>query len=316
MVLDTSYTTRSTSLHESGTPAALPWWDQSYSTESLTLLLVDMSHVARLSHEEETALLARVQQGDQTATSRLIEVHLRLVIHVAKQYTGYLAATGGVLSLDDLIQEGTFGLARALDTFDPQQGAFSTYAVWWIHHAVQRALANQGRTIRLPVHVYTRLSKLAQMQDRMWAEQGCEPDEHALARALHWPLARVRLLLTCRERLVSLDMPATAHQDSPLRECLPDLATPVPDEQVCTDLDTHERARRIRAALACLTPRERQVIVSRFGLDDDMPQATGQTLAEIGRHLGVCRERVRQLERRALDKLAKRADLAALLTRS
>jgi RNA polymerase sigma factor (sigma-70 family) len=240
--------------------------------------------------------------AEREARTHLIEANLRLVAFVAQRYQGH------GLPLADLNQEGFFGLARAAQTFDSAQGAFSTYAVPWIQQAIRRAIDNTSRTIRLPSYVHDQLRALACAQDSLLSEQGHEPSIRELANMLGLPVSRVRLLLAHQHRLLSLDYPVSGHPDLFLAEQVAEESTP--DVTLVEQERTHERIARVQAALSCLTVRERRVIALLFGLDGESGQ---HDCAQIGRILGISRERVRQLKVRAMSKLQGRADLAALI---
>jgi RNA polymerase primary sigma factor len=257
--------------------------------DSLTLFMNELGRYPLLTAAEEVELAKRVERGDVQAKERMINSNLRLVVHVAHRYTGH-----GV-SLGDLVQEGCIGLNRAVEKFDWRKGfKFSTYATWWIRQACQRAIANQSRTIRIPVHVDERKKKLARVRQRFEVTHGREPTLAELAEAAELPLQHAQEAMEAVEASVSLNQPI-GNDDGELGELVTDTES-VDPEAVAVDA---LRSLAVRQALAKLPERERRIIELRFGLDGET-----QTLEAIGHELGITRERVRQLERVAFSKLA------------
>ncbi len=270
--------------------------DQSYaaqgaaqSQDPLKLYVRSIGGGPLLTREEERELARRKDAGDEEAKRRLIESNLRLVMSITRHYTN-----SGVPLLD-LIQEGNLGLIRAVEKFDYRMGyKLSTYATWWIRQAVTRALADQGRTIRLPVHVADRVRRLLRARRHLAQKLSREPTEQELAQEAGLPEAKIRDLLELVEDPVSLETPV-GDGESLYGDLIEDVHSDQPDETTAQRL----RATEVARALARLNPRMRHVLALRFGLDGEKPQ----TLEEVGRGLGITRERVRQLESRALREL-------------
>ena len=267
------------------------------TADSLGLFLSEIGRHPLLTAAEEVELAKRVERGDLEAKNRMITSNLRLVVSVARRYQGH------GLPLGDLIQEGIIGLVRAVEKFDWRKGfKFSTYAVWWIRQAVQRAVANQSRTIRIPVHVNERRQKLGRARRELVARLGREPTEEELAEAAELPLAHVHDALEAAQALAILDQPVGDGDGASLGDLFA-------AEQAAPDEEADEMLRRqaVRDAVDKLPERERMVIELRFGFSgDDGPVS----LEECGRRLGITRERVRQLEQQALMRLADSGDLA------
>jgi RNA polymerase primary sigma factor len=264
--------------------------------DSLGLFLGEIGRYPLLTAAEEVELAKRVERGDLEAKNRMITSNLRLVVSVARRYQGH------GLPLGDLIQEGMIGLVRAVEKFDWRRGfKFSTYAVWWIRQAVQRAVANQSRTIRLPVHVNERRLKLARVERELLAKLNRPPTEEELAEAAGLALEHVREALEAPLASAVLDQPVGDDGGTTVGELFA-------SEQAAPDEEADELLRReaVRQAVATLPERERRVIELRFGLGEDGPVS----LEEIGRRLGLTRERIRQLEHDALARLAESTDLA------
>jgi len=267
------------------------------AADSLGLFLGEIGRYPLLTAAEEVELAKRVERGDLAAKNRMITSNLRLVVSVARRYQGH------GLPLGDLIQEGIIGLVRAVEKFDWRKGfKFSTYAVWWIRQAVQRAVANQSRTIRIPVHVNERRQKLFRARRDLVMKHGREPTEEELAEMSGLPLDHVRDALAAPEAAAILDQPLGDEGGASLGD-LYAAEQPAPEEEA----DELLRREAVRQAVAGLPDRERAVIELRFGLGD----AGGPvSLEEIGRRLGITRERVRQIETEALNRLANLEDLA------
>ena len=240
-----------------------------------------------LTHQEEIDLGRRVREGEQTARSKLIEKNLRLVIPVAKKYRGM------GLPFGDLIQEGNIGLMRAADKFDPEKGfRFSTYATWWIRQAVQRAVADKGRTIRVPVHMGEKIRKMARAYNQLSAELEREPTDEEVAEKLGWDVDRVKEVKSAIPDATSLNQPLSSDEDSS------ELGDLVEDERVSEEAGEVVReleTRRLMESVERLPERQRRVLVRRYGLDGEKPA----TLADLSEELAVSRERVRQLQREA-----------------
>ena len=258
--------------------------------DSLQLFLADVGRHKLLTASEEVTLAKRIEKGDVRAKRIMIESNLRLVVSIAKGYRGL-----GVPFLD-LIQEGTLGLNRAVEKFDWRRGfKFSTYATWWIRQAITRAIADHGRTIRLPVHVIESLNKLEKERKALRSERGTEPTADDLAHRMQMPAAKVRLLLDAQKTPYSLEMKIGEEESTELGDVLPDTSIRSPED---TALDS-DLTNEVERALAPLSDREKDVLRLRYGLGTDREY----TLEEIGRRFSVTRERVRQIESRALQKL-------------
>ena len=259
-------------------------------SETPELLAKYLAHIGQgelLSHEEEIDLSKRAKQGDARARQRLIEKNLRLVVSVAKRYRGY------GLPFEDLIQEGNIGLMKAVEKFDPDRGfRFSTYATWWIRQAVQRAVADKGRTIRVPVHMTEKIRKVSRAISELAVELEREPSEDEIARRLGWDSEEVRLTMSAMPDATSLDQPVSSEDTAS------QLGDFIEDERVSDTPDTVMReieTTQLKEGIERLPERARYVLVRRYGLDDREPA----TLAELGDELDISRERVRQLQREA-----------------
>ncbi|MFR5984304.1 MAG: RNA polymerase sigma factor RpoD [Bacilli bacterium] len=258
--------------------------------DPVRMYLKEIGKISLLSLDEETELSKRIAEGDETAKNRLAESNLRLVISIAKRYVGR-----GMLFLD-LIQEGNIGLMKAVEKFDAEKGyKFSTYATWWIRQAITRAIADQARTIRVPVHMVETINKLSRYQRQLTLELNREPTDEELAKKMGMSPDKVREVIKIAQDPVSLETPIGEEEDSHLGDFVPDESNMSPE-----DFTIHEMLKEeIGDVLLTLTEREEQVLRLRFGLDDGSPK----TLEEVGQMFGVTRERIRQIEAKALRKL-------------
>jgi RNA polymerase primary sigma factor len=260
------------------------------SLDSLRLYLRSIGRVQLLTADREVALAQRIERGDLNAKEEMVEANLRLVVSIAK---GYL---GRGLSFLDLIQEGSLGLIRAVEKFDYRRGyKFSTYATWWIRQAVTRAIADKGRTIRIPVHMVEKLNKVVHVERQLVQELGREPTPEEIARQLECTAREVREILRMAQQPVSLEKPIGEEEESELGDFVEDENAESPFETASTNL----RRENVRKALDALPQREREVIEMRFGLTGARPY----TLEEVGRAFNVTRERIRQIENHTLKKL-------------
>jgi RNA polymerase primary sigma factor len=260
------------------------------SLDSLRLYLRSIGRVALLTAPQEVELARRIERGDMIAKQHMIEANLRLVVSIAK---GYL---GRGLTFLDLIQEGSLGLIRAVEKFDYRRGyKFSTYATWWIRQAVSRAIADKGRTIRIPVHMVEKLNKVVHVERQLVQALGREPTPEEIAFELEIAVHEVRDILRMAQQPVSLEKPVGDEEDSELGDFVEDQATESPFDIASENL----RRSNVRRALAALPQREREVIELRFGLTGRRPL----TLEEVGRAFNVTRERIRQIETHTLKKL-------------
>ena len=258
--------------------------------DPVRMYLKEIGKVPLLSAEEEIEYAKRMEQGDEEAKKRLAEANLRLVVSIAKRYVGR-----GMQFLD-LIQEGNLGLIKAVEKFDYRKGyKFSTYATWWIRQAITRAIADQARTIRIPVHMVETINKLVRVQRQLLQELGREPSPEEIAETMDIPVERVREIQKISQEPVSLETPIGEEEDSHLGDFIQDEHVAVPAEEATFTL-LHEQ---LMEALDTLTEREQQVLRLRFGLDDGKPR----TLEEVGKQFHVTRERIRQIEAKALRKL-------------
>ncbi|MEW6033173.1 MAG: RNA polymerase sigma factor RpoD [Bacillota bacterium] len=258
--------------------------------DPVRMYLKEIGRVPLLTPEEEVALAKRVEAGDEEAKRRLAEANLRLVVSIAKRYVGR-----GMLFLD-LIQEGNLGLIKAVEKFDYRKGyKFSTYATWWIRQAITRAIADQARTIRIPVHMVETINKLIRISRQLLQELGREPTAEEIAREMDMSEDRVREIMKIAQEPVSLETPIGEEEDSHLGDFIPDEDAPAPADAASFMLLKEQ----LEEVLETLTPREEKVLRLRFGLDD----GRARTLEEVGRVFDVTRERIRQIEAKALRKL-------------
>lgn len=258
--------------------------------DHVRMYLKEIGRVPLLSAEEEIDLAERIEKGDEEAKKRLCEANLRLVVSIAKKYVGR-----GMLFLD-LIQEGNLGLIKAVDKFDYTKGyKFSTYATWWIRQAITRAIADQARTIRIPVHMVETINKLVRVSRQLVQELGREPTPEELAKELNMPVDKVREISKISQEPVSLETPIGEEEDSHLGDFIPDEDAPAPSEAASFVLLKEQ----LGAVLETLSEREAKVLRLRFGLDD----GRARTLEEVGKEFDVTRERIRQIEAKALRKL-------------
>ena len=258
--------------------------------DPVRMYLKEIGKVPLLSAEEEIELAKRMENGDQAAKKRLAEANLRLVVSIAKRYVGR-----GMLFLD-LIQEGNLGLIKAVEKFDYTKGyKFSTYATWWIRQAITRAIADQARTIRIPVHMVETINKLIRVSRQLLQELGREPTPEEIAEEMNMPVERVREILKISQEPVSLETPIGEEEDSHLGDFIQDDNVPVPADAAAFTLLKEQ----LVEVLSTLTEREQKVLRLRFGLDD----GRARTLEEVGKEFSVTRERIRQIEAKALRKL-------------
>ena len=258
--------------------------------DPVRMYLKEIGKVPLLSAEEEIELAKRMELGDQEAKKRLAEANLRLVVSIAKRYVGR-----GMLFLD-LIQDGNLGLIKAVEKFDYRKGyKFSTYATWWIRQAITRAIADQARTIRIPVHMVETINKLIRVSRQLLQELGREPTPEEIAAEMNMPVERVREILKISQEPVSLETPIGEEEDSHLGDFIQDDNVPVPADAAAFTLLKEQ----LEEVLGTLTEREQKVLTLRFGLED----GRARTLEEVGREFNVTRERIRQIEAKALRKL-------------
>ncbi len=258
--------------------------------DPVRMYLKEIGEVALLSSEEEVDLAKRMEKGDEDAKKKLCEANLRLVVSIAKKYVGR-----GMLFLD-LIQEGNLGLIKAVEKFDWTKGfKFSTYATWWIRQAITRAIADQARTIRIPVHMVETINKLIRVQRQLLQELGREPIPEEIAKEMDMPVEKVREILKIAQEPVSLETPIGEEEDSHLGDFIPDNDAPAPADAAAFSMLKEQ----LMEVLETLTPREQKVLKLRFGLED----GRARTLEEVGKEFDVTRERIRQIEAKALRKL-------------
>ena len=258
--------------------------------DPVRMYLKEIGKVPLLSAEEEIEYAQRMEEGDEEAKKRLAEANLRLVVSIAKRYVGR-----GMQFLD-LIQEGNLGLIKAVEKFDYRKGyKFSTYATWWIRQAITRAIADQARTIRIPVHMVETINKLVRVQRQLLQELGREPSPEEIAETMDIPVERVREIQKISQEPVSLETPIGEEEDSHLGDFIQDDNVPVPAEAAASTLLKEQ----LVEVLGTLTDREQKVLRLRFGMDD----GRARTLEEVGKEFNVTRERIRQIEAKALRKL-------------
>ncbi len=260
------------------------------SNDSVRMYLSEIGRVPLIDGRKEVELARRIRKGDAAAKQQLAEANLRLVVSIAKKYIGR------GLSFLDLIQEGNIGLFRAVEKFDPERGfKFSTYATWWIRQAITRAIADQARTIRIPVHMVETINKLTHTQRRLVQELGREPTLEELAVEMEMDIKKVAHIQKISQDIISLESPVGSEEDSKLGDFIEDEEAVNPFEATNRQL----RKENVHAMLEFLTPRERKIIEMRFGLRDGI----GHTLEEVGKEFGVTRERIRQIEAKVLQKM-------------
>ncbi len=258
--------------------------------DPIKMYLKDIGKIQLLSSEDEIKLARRIEEGDEQARKELIESNLRLVVSIAKRYIGR------GLQLLDLIQEGNLGLIKAVEKFDYKMGyKFSTYATWWIRQAITRSIADQSRTIRIPVHMVETINKISKAQRVLSQELGREPSEKEIANHLNLPEEKIREAIKVSMDPISLETPIGEEDDSHLGDFIPDENGMVP----ATAVDRLMLKEQISSVLDTLKPREREVLELRFGIKDNKPR----TLEEVGKQFGVTRERIRQIESKAMRKI-------------
>ena len=271
------------------------------SDDSVQMYLREIGKVPLLKADEEIELAKRIEQGDAEARKRLAEANLRLVVSIAKKYTGRKN-----LSLLDLIQEGNLGLFRAVEKFDYRKGfKFSTYGTWWIRQAITRALADQSRTIRIPVHMVETINRFTQVQRRLLQDLGRDPLPEEIAAEMELPVEKVRHIMKISQETVSIDASVGEdEEDSTLKDFIEDEDTITPQQAAGREL----LQEHVKEILGDLTPREQKILEMRFGLLDGM----NHTLEEVGREFDVTRERIRQIEAKALQKIREHVKLRKL----
>ena len=258
--------------------------------DPVKVYLREIGRVPLLSSEEEIELAVKIEEGDEYAKQRLTEANLRLVVSIAKKYVGR-----GMFFLD-LIQEGNVGLIKAVDKFDYRKGfKFSTYATWWIRQAITRAIADQARTIRIPVHMVETINRLKKVQSQLLHENGYEPSDELIAEKMNLPVERVREIMRVAQEPVSMETTIGPEEDSRLMDFIRDEEALAPDDAALKAITSED----LDAVLHSLAPREEDVIRLRFGLKD----GRCHTLEEVGKEFNVTRERIRQIEQKAIRKL-------------
>jgi RNA polymerase primary sigma factor len=285
---------------EEAAPAATVYLDDDVADDSVRLYLREIGKIPLLNAEEELALAQRVVAGDKDAKDKMAEANMRLVVSIAKRYVGR------GLDLLDLIQEGNTGLLRAVEKFDPDKGfKFSTYATWWIRQAITRAIADQARTIRIPVHMVETINKLLRTQRRLTQELNREPTNDEIAKAMEIDVDKVEHIMKIKQDISSLDASIRDdEEDSVLADFIEDEDTVSPEESATGQLLKEQ----VKDMLGALTEREQKILKLRFGLED----GKSHTLEEVGQEFSVTRERIRQIEAKALAKLRKHRDAKKL----
>ena len=279
-------------MQRAGLPTEKKLYDLSeISTDSIQMYLREIGKVPLLKAEEEVSLAKRKEKGDVEAKRRLIEANLRLVVSIAKKFTGKS------LSLLDLIQEGNIGMFRAVEKFDYRKGyKFSTYATWWIRQAITRALADQSRTIRIPVHMVETINRFQQVERQLIQDLGREPLPEEIAAEMGEPVEKIHHIIKISQETISLETSVGEDdEDSTLGDFIEDVKTITPDRVAAMQLLKDH----VRDIVAELTPREQKILEMRFGLHDGV----SHTLEEVGQEFGVTRERIRQIEAKALEKI-------------
>ena len=270
-----------------------PEADTGNVSDPIHMYLKEIGQVPLLTPEQEVELAKKVAQGDEDAKRQLEEANLRLVVSIAKHYTGH------DMSLMDLIQEGNLGLIRAVEKYDYRKGfRFSTYATWWIRQSITRAIADQGRTIRIPVHMVENINKVNRASRDLMQELGRDPNPEEIAARIHMTPERVREIQKISREPVSMETPVGDEEDSSLGDFIRDETTPVPADEAARVMLKEQ----IREILNDLSDREQQVLRLRYGLDDNR----SRTLEEVGKQMNVTRERIRQIEAKALRKLKRK----------
>ncbi len=274
--------------------------EEDIADDSVRLYLREIGKIPLLNSEEELELAHRVKNGEQEAKDKMAEANMRLVVSIAKRYVGR------GLDLLDLIQEGNTGLLRAVEKFDPDKGfKFSTYATWWIRQAITRAIADQARTIRIPVHMVETINKLLRTQRRLTQELNREPTNEEIAKAMELDVAKIEHIMKIKQDITSLDASIRDdEEDSVLSDFIEDEDTISPEESATGQLLKEQ----VKDMLKSLTEREQKIVKMRFGLED----GKSHTLEEVGQEFSVTRERIRQIEAKALVKLRKHRDAKKL----
>lgn len=285
---------------EAATPSTPVYLDDDVADDSVRLYLREIGKIPLLNAEEELALAQRVVAGDKKAKDQMAEANMRLVVSIAKRYVGR------GLDLLDLIQEGNTGLLRAVEKFDPDKGfKFSTYATWWIRQAITRAIADQARTIRIPVHMVETINKLLRTQRRLTQELNREPSNEEIAKEMEIDVDKVEHIMKIKQDISSLDASIRDdEEDSVLADFIEDEDTVSPEESATGQLLKEQ----VKDMLSALTEREQKILKLRFGLED----GKSHTLEEVGQEFSVTRERIRQIEAKALAKLRKHRDAKKL----